>query len=251
MATDFRGTGGPPPASSGTGGSRFKKAEYSLSEPVGKEVKKVSPFMIRPGEEVQVVTLDGDSINYTVRLHTRFKANGLFNNHAVCIKDIDPRGCPLCEAIEPGKWFAVATVLDGSKWEIPSGKRKGEVITDQRRMLLINSRQYDTFQKLGSKTKGWRGRVFDVLRANDEKSARIGTQWLPAGVLTEEQLLEKYAGAAKAYGLPVATYVQPLPYDVVLKPLSREKLEAIANSIKAAGDASAAAEADSEEALNF
>ena len=237
MATDFKGSGGPPPSQTGGGGSRFKKLEYALTEPVGANQKKVSPFFLPNGQEVPVITLDNcEMFDTSVRLHTRFKANGVFSNNVVCISQLDERGCPLCAVLGDagrGKWFACGTVLDGSKWKIPQGKRKDEEITDQRRLLLINPRQLDTFKKLGSKVKGWRGKTFDVSRGEDQKSARIGDMWIPTGGLTEEQLLERVAKTAAAYGLTAEQYIQPLPYDKVLAPLSFEKLTQIANSIKA------------------
>lgn len=237
--TNFKGSGGPPPSASNGGGSRFKKSELALYETVNGAQKKVNLFFLPNGAEVSVTTLDsGEMFDTSVRLHTRFKANGTFSNNAVCISQLDSRGCPLCDVLGEqgkGKWFACGTLLDGSKWEIPDGKRKGEVITNQRRLLLINPRQLDTFKKLGSKVKGWRGKTFDVSRGTDQKSARIGDMWIPTGALTEDQMKEQFAKAATAYGLPVEQYIQPLPYDKVLTPFSYEKLLQLANAIKATG----------------
>lgn len=240
MSTNYKGSGGPPPsASNGGGGSRFKRHEFALYEPVGAAQKKVTPFFLPNGAEVPVTVLDvGETLDTSVRLHTRFKANGVFSNNIVCISQLHEHGCPLDEVLGgQGKWFACGTVLDGSKWEIPDGTRKGVVITNQRRLLLVNPRQLEIFKKLGAKLKGWRGKTFDVSRGEDQKSARIGDIWLPTGSLTEEQMLEKYAKDAAAYGLPVEQYIQPLPYEKVLEPLSFEKLTQIANAIKASGGA--------------
>ena len=139
----------------------------------------------------------------------------------------------MCKALnnEIGKWFVCGTVLDGSEWKIPKGPRANEVITHQRRLLLINARQLEEFKDIGKEVGGWRGQQFKVSRAGDEKSSRIGTRWTSKGALTEEQLLEKFADVATQYGLSKEKYVQPLNYDEVLRPLSYERLQQIANSI--------------------
>lgn len=235
--TNYKGTGGPPPSPSSGGGSRFKKNEYALYETLANgDKRKVSPFMLKAGQkDVPVVTLDnGLEFTHSVRLHTRFKANGLFNNHVVCLHGVDDRGCPMCNALnEIGKWFVAGTLLDGSEWAIPSGPRKGEIITFQRRLLLVNSRQLEEFKDIGKEVEGWRAQQFKVSRNTDEKSSRIGTRWTSKGRLTEEQMLEKFAPIAAKYGLPVEQYVQPLNYEKVLEPLSYERLQQIANSITA------------------
>lgn len=257
MTSNFKGSGGPPPSANGMGGSRFKKTEYALYEAIaGGKTKKVNPFMLKAGEEdVRVITLDRGEFDTSVRLHTRFKANGNFSNHVVCIAQLDDRGCPLCDVLEEqAKWFACGSVLDGNKWEIPSGPRKGQVITLQRRLLLVNARQLDTFKKLGSKVGGWHGQEFDVSRSNDEKSARIGTQWFPISKATDAQLLEKVKGIAEAYGLTPEQYIEPFNYEKVLEPLSHEKLTQIANAIKAgnvAPGASVPAEEENEDSVPF
>lgn len=235
--TEYKGTGGPPPSSS-PGGSRFKKNEYALYEPLANgEKKKVTPFMLKAGQkDVPVVVLDdGLEFKYSVRLHTRFKANGLFNNHVVCLHGVHDLGCPMCLALkEIGKWFVCGTVLDGSEWTIPKGPRQGEVIAHQRRLLLINSRQLEEFKDIAKEVEGWRGQQFKVSRSIDEKSSRIGTRWTSKGRLSQEQLLEKFKDVATQFGLPVEKYVQPLDYSKVLEPLSHERLTQIANSITSA-----------------
>lgn len=235
--TTYKGTGGPPPSPSGSGGSRFKKTEYALYETLpSSEKKKISPFMLKAGQkDVPVVSLDdGLEFTHSVRLHTRFKAGNSFNNHVVCLSGVDPRGCPLCEVKDNiGKWFVCGTVLDGSEWTIPKGPRQGEIITHQRRLLLINARQLEDFKDIGKEVEGWRGQQFKVSRSSEEKSSRIGTRWNSKGRLTEEQLLEKFREVAGKYGMPVELYVKPFDYDKVLEPMSREQLQQIANSLTA------------------
>lgn len=236
--TNYKGTGGPPPSSSGAGGSKFKKNEYALYETLTNgEKKKVTPFMLKAGQkDVPVVVLDsGLEFEHSVRLHTRFKANGLFNNHVVCLHGVDDRGCPMCLALnEMGKWFVCGTVLDGSEWKIPKGPRKDEVITHQRRLLLVNARQLEEFKDIAKEVEGWRGQQFKVSRSTDEKSSRIGTRWTSKGRLTDEQLVEKFKDIAGTYGLTPEKYAAPFDYAKVLEPLSFERLTQIANSITSA-----------------
>jgi hypothetical protein len=233
--TNYKGTGGPPPSPSG--GSRFKKTEYSLYESLASgEKKKVSPFMLKAGQkDVPVVVLDdGLEFTHSVRLHTRFKAGPGFNNHVVCLSGVDPRGCPLCEVKDNlGKWFVCGTVLDGSEWAIPKGPRAGEIITHQRRLLLVNARQLEEFKDMAKDVEGWRGQQFKVSRNTDEKSSRIGTRWTSKGRLTQEQLIEKFKDVAAKYGMPVEQYVAPINYDKMLEPMSREQLQQIANVLTA------------------
>lgn len=251
MSSNFKGTGGPPPTpATGNAGSRGKRTEYGLVEKVtvngAVKEKKVTPFMLKPGGSVELVTLDAvECFDYSVDLHSRFKMNGSFNNHAVCIAKLDERGCPLCEALEErGKWFAVGTVLDGSEWKIPSGKRKDEIITHQRRLLLVNNRQLEGFKRLGTKLRGLRGEIFDVSREIDQKSARIGSQWIPTTKLTEAEMIEKYSKAAAQYGLSPEKYIQPFNYEEVLAPKSYEELTRIASMVTASKDDGAAIAGD-------
>jgi len=251
--TTFRGSGGPPPTPNATG-SRFKKLEYVLSEKVGETQKKVSPFLVRLNSEVTGTTLDEKPFEFSVRMHQGVKINNSFSNNIVCISQFSKKGCPVCDATgEKGKWFTAGTILDGSEWEIPSGKNKGRVIKDQRRLLLVNARQLEAMKKLVSKFTPWRGREWSISRGTDQKTPRIGDMWLPNGnPLTEAQLAERYSKAAADYGTTVEKYLTPFNYDEVLKPMSFEELEQVAAQIRKDTAATAAiAEAASDNDIPF
>lgn len=235
-ATSYRGSGGKPPESTG-GGSKYPRASYFLAEKIdgekGPELKKINPFKVDVGKrDVPVVVLD-ERFDYAVRLHCRFKARGAFGNYAVCISQEESRGCPLDVALnqEGGRWFLVGTVIDRSSWRQPSGKSKGKVWKDQRKLLLIPAPQREDFEELGKKIDGYRGATFDVSRRDDQKSSRIGTTWFPTGKMTDEQLAATFEKAASEYGLSVEKFVQPFDYDAMLKPKSYEQLKVIAQEI--------------------
>lgn len=233
----YRGTGGEPPASAGTG-TLFKKPSYFFAEkvegPDGPTMKKISPFKVAQGKsDVPVVVLDR-VVDYAVRIHCRFKARGVFGNYAVCRSKIDDKGCPLDAALNEehgGRWFLAMTVIDRSTWTQPSGKNKGKVWRDQRKLVLIPKPAVDEFEKIGEKVDGYRGAKFDVSRGSDQKSSRIGTMWFPDGKLSEDQLLSTFEKAAGEYGLPVEKFIEPIDYDKVLRPKSFEQLEVVAQEI--------------------
>lgn len=234
--TTYRGSGGKPPEST-SGGSQYPRPAYFLAEKIegqnGPELKKVNPFKAGVGKrDVPVVCLD-QNLDYAVRMHCRFKARGVFGNYAVCISQEESRGCPLDVPLnqEGGRWFLVGTVIDRSSWTQPSGKNKGKIWTDQRKLLLVPAPQREDFEELGKKVGGYRGATFDVSRRDDQKSSRIGTSWFPTGKMTEEQLAATFEKAASEYGLPVEKFIQPFDYDALLKPKSYDQLKVIAQEI--------------------
>ena len=189
--------------------------------------------MVRSGtSNVPAVTLDPGDFDYAVRLHSRFKANGSWNNYVVCTKGTDPNGCPLCPILEKSsQWFLCGTVIDRSEWKIPEGKNKGNVIKDQRRLLLITASQVDNMEQIGENIGGWRGGNFKVSRSTDQKSPRIGSNWFYLGKLTDDDLKEEFEGAAASADMPLDEFLSPFNYEAVLKPMSYAKLQEIATEV--------------------
>lgn len=251
----YRGSGGEPPPAGG--GSKFQKAIHYFSEKVktakGTELKKVGIFTVGVGQkDVPIVVLDR-TVDYAVRIHPRFKCKGIFGNYAVCISKTDARGCPLCAPLDQdgGRWFLCMTVIDRSKWTQPNGKNKGKVYTDNRKLVLIPNPQVEELQRIGEKVGGWRGAKFDVSRAKEQKSSRIGTTWFPDSKMSEEQMKATFEKAAAEYGLPVEKFLEPLNYDEILKPKSFEELKVIAQEVatdtpESTGDAADGESQDSE-----
>jgi len=236
----YRGSGGskPAPRDPNSKPSKFRGPAYILSEKVGDNEKKVTPFMVRVGtKSTPVVTLDHGEFDFAVLLHARFKANGSWSNYVVCTKKSDPKGCPVCSVFteKPSQWFLCGTLVDRSVWVIPDGKNKGKEISNQRRLLLVTASQVDQMELIGGKIGGWRGAVFDVGRSTDQKSPRIGSNWFYSAKMTEEDMLELFEPAAAGYGLPVDQYIEPFNYEEILKPKSFEEMTKIAAAIKAEG----------------
>lgn len=250
----YRGTGGGRPDPSAPMKSKFEGPVYVLEEQVGDGTKKVVPFMIKQGtQDVPVVVLDSNDLDYAVLMHSRFKLNGSWSNYVVCTKKSDPKGCPVCAVAEkPSQWFLCGSLIDRSKWTIPNGKNKGQVRTDQRRLLLITASQVDTMEMIGGKIKTWRGASFDVGRSEDQKSPRIGSNWFFTSHMSEQDILETFEGAAATYGYTPEQYTAPFDYESILKPLSYKELTKIAEEIRAETEgATAAATATSMDDIPF
>lgn len=248
----YRGTGGDKPDPTK---QAFKKSgpEFYLSETLGDKDVKVVPFMVKLGQQnVPVVTLDDGDMDYAVNLHSRFQYNGSWSNYAVCTKRSE-KGCPLCDVLEkPSQWFLCGSLLDRSEWAVPSGKNKGKIYKDKRRLLLITASQVDSMEMIGKKIKSWRGADFDVGRSSDNKSPRIGSSWFFNGRITEDEMKEAFAEAANEAGVPVEEYIKPFDYTKILAPKSYEELLEMSLAIKKEqAAATAPAMTKNEEAVPF
>ncbi len=265
----FSGDGGPPPPPK-TGGGRKYDPAYGFTEKVtrlvtkdGKSEKK--PFQNRiktwyvpvGGRDKPLLMLDPKGDRYIILLHDFVGPDGKKGSMVRCISKSESRGCPICTALgKEGVWYWCLTAIDQSKWIPNEGKNKGKVYTNNRKLVLVTSQQYDDMQRLEEKEpSGWRGRTFDVTRSNDSKSYKIGTQWYPTNAgspLTDEQMHAELAEAAATYGMSVVEFCKPINYELVLKRPSFEEAVKIAQALEGSsqdggGDQDDQGEGDSSE----
>jgi len=232
----YRGAGAPIINPSKTNNTFNKlRREFILTEPTQNDKEhKVSLFKLNPGAGTTVTILDS-KIDYAVYLHARFQANGKFTNNVVCTMKTTGN-CRVCTVLkEKGRWFLAGTVIDHSEWAIPDGKRKGEVIRDQRRLLLVSFQQKDSFKDIQQEMGDLSGKTFKVSRSSDNKSARIGTSWFPKGALTTEQLKDKLGKVATDYGLSVDDYIKPYDYDKLFATPSEAYIDQVVEAIRSSG----------------
>jgi len=261
----YQGSGGPPPSlARATGGSHMGNKPFGFHFyevlPNGKR-KKVSGFRINPGEkDVPFVFLDEATPEAgaapSIRIH-EFKYNGTFGNIVIC-NSHRSEGCVMDKALErdhtcfpgckqpctrigskesiKGGWKWVATGIKMKPFTYQKGPLAGTVLPYQRCMLMVPDKQYEMFlayREQYASMGGLRGKVFNVRREDNQRSSKIGTLWLPAGEMTDEQMMEKFEGVAADYGLPVEQYIRPVDYQYALRELTNEEMGAAAKWVAA------------------
>jgi len=114
------------------------------------------------------------------------------------------------------------------------GPRTGTTVNHQRCLLLVPDKQYEmfvAFREQFDSVGGMRGKVFNVRRKDEQRSSKIGTTWTPAGEMTDEEMLERFEESAAEHGLPLADYVKPFDYEVVLSEFTDEEMAEAAQNV--------------------
>lgn len=275
----YKGSGGPPPSSvssSPKGKSNF--FGLSLFEDLpSKKTKKIGLFRVEPGDNnVPFLFLDealpSAEAAPSIRVHDGFKYNGKYGNFVICVQH-RPGGCLLDKALERehecaswcepncdkrgknfpqrGSWRWVATGIKMKPYTIKGGKRAGDVIPYQRCMLLVPDKQYRVFMAFRDRFKdegGLRGKIFNVSRPDKKSSPKIGDVWIPAGEMTDEEMMEKFEESANTYGMPVEHYIRPYNYEKVLKELTDQEMDALAREVAAENNVSLTGVVEDEDA---
>ncbi len=256
-----RGAGGPPPKRGGGRGNN-EQALYYLSESItgsnGPQLKQVKALKLRPGTKNQpILTLDDIASTddaYSVNIHM-FNLRGTKDNIVVCPKTAaDPRPCPVCEVLNKDpSWYVVLTGIDRNKYTFErtkDGKKSSVTYTDLRRLILITNTWTQRMNANGDRAQGFRGSLFEVTRSEPLKemkdgrevvsykdSPRIGDVWYFTQKLDDEQMKAEFEKRAAEYGMPVERFIQPINYDIVLKPKSHAQLTKVAEDIRSDGSA--------------
>jgi len=258
----YRGAGAPTPRTSGGGGGGNDKAIHHLSETVttanGPQLKMLKTLKLRAGTKNQpILTLDDiekTEEGYSVNIHM-FNLRGTKDNIVVCPKTAaDPRPCPVCEVLNKDpSWYVVLSAIDRQKYTFDrekDGKKSTVTYTDLRRLVLVTQTWLQRMDANAERAKGFRGALFEVTRSLPVKklengsevtswkdSPRIGDVWYFTEKYDEEKLKAELEKRAAEYGMPVERFIQPLNYEVVLKPKSHDQLLQVANDIKNDGSA--------------
>lgn len=253
----FAGDGGPPPESSGGGGkddpmfSLYEEVQREFDGKVGAWNQRISNWFVdKGGKDKPIMMLDHVSAaRFTCLLHIFKGPDGKMGSIIRCVSKAYPdKGCPICVALEKhkaktndkylkiqGVWFWCLTGIDRSKWSPKEGKNKDVVYTGYRRLVLVTAQQYNDMESLEKKEpNGWRGRSFDVTRADSQTSYKIGTQWYPTNAgnaMSDDDLHEEFKERSGLYGLPVEQYCTAFDYDTLLPILTYEKAEEAAAKI--------------------
>jgi hypothetical protein len=267
----FRGDGGAPPEKGSGGGGSDNDPMFSLYEEITKtnkdgEVKTYKKrvktwFVKKKTKDKPVLMLDRASDErYATKIHEFKGPDGKLGSIVRCVGQAFPdKGCPFCEALEVLKdttgdkylkskpsWVWCLTGIDRSKWTPTEGKNKGTTYTDFRRLVLITSQHYEDMATIEEKDEknGWRGRLFDVSRSDEQMSYKAGTTWYPAGSMTEEEMTAEFKERAEDYGLTVEQFLEPFDYDKLIPAYTYE--EAVQHAAKISGKAVEVPSGDTE-----
>lgn len=149
-------------------------------------------FRIKPGEEAEIVILDGPDREdpFFVTLHTVKNAKGRWDD-AVCIAD-SGQNCPLCASLgKEGSFIMVLTILDRRPYKIQGGPNAGKVIKNSKKLLKVKGRNMAKFERQWKRHKGnWRGLRVNCRRDGDNEAA-IGEDLEFLGRV-KESALKKY-----------------------------------------------------------
>ncbi len=143
-------------------------------------------FWIKEGKETRVIFIDGVP-NYRFHEH-QLPINGDFRNWFTCLKDIDPKGCPLCDYAAAhldakgkpthGRYLVgMFNVIDRTEWTDSDGKTH----VDEVKLLPAKITMLKRFKKRAERYGGsLAGREFIVSRSS-KKMANIGDDWEHTG----------------------------------------------------------------------
>lgn len=190
---------------------------------------RVFPFFIKPGEEAEITFLDGDLIEegadagildlLTYRQHT-VNVGGKWQDF-VCTSDTEP--CPICAEDNTPAYVGVFTVIDHSSY---ISKTNGKEYKDTQKLFVAKRGTLKKLQKYATKFGGLRGLTFEVSR-DDQKGARVGTDFITNGVKKTDAELESLYGPNS----------KPVDYGEAITYLTAKELNAlgIGNPISGVG----------------
>lgn len=154
------------------------------------------------------------------------KINGDWRNWFTCLKEngISKR-CPLCQHGEYKAYYVGAlTIIDRSSYE----NKKGEQITDSKRLLMAKSEMLGRFELMASKRGGeLYGTEWSVCRTGANQAPSIGDYWDFQKKWTKAELAEEFAEKLEAD----ENFLKVEDYETWFKPLSEEDLEAIVEQL--------------------
>lgn len=203
-------TPGQPPAQQQKSGPSWLKtgadsAAIAQKEQARKEVEqakreaewgKLRRFFMERNSEAEVTFVDGDLSHdgylipprwYEHLVRTGPKDMSTF----VCPELTNPDSgdtCPLCESGDKASLVAAFTIIDHRSWTDKNGK----VWTDQRKLLIVKSKTFETLNKIAQKVGGLAGMRFMVQRSNSETSPNVGDNWAPLGKSDPAELYKQY-----------------------------------------------------------
>jgi hypothetical protein len=261
----FDGAGAPPIPS-----PRKQKGnwpEFGFEEPVTAtkqdgEVftvnRRIITWRLKPGESNRPIVLldylpDGKvRKRRSVYLFTFTGRDNRFGSQLVSIWKDDPAGDPMVDALgkEP-QWVWALSGIDLT----PYVSEKTGKTYYSRCLVLITDKQKDVFLTAEKMGGGLRGHVFNVSRSKDQKSFKIGDKWEPVEKMTDEQMQVKFAEAAVNHGMPIEDFIEPVDYEAIFEPKSREELAQIAKDLRAMASAregvQVAGEEDGDQEIKF
>lgn len=225
------------------------------------------PFVLGRPETVKVLVLDeapvpkdGDEWQSSITIHDQFRYGGKGWNWCVCRKK-EAGGCLLDRALQErhshahwckvpsdeanpqegectrlnkmqdrgGSWRWPFTIIKLAPYTPLNGPQKGVVIPYQRMFALASEDQFETLLTYRKAWGGLRGRIFEVSRGDGQRTPRIGGKWdpVPDGLLTDEQMMEKFKDVAATYGCAPEDYIKPIDYSTIFKMPSADEVAVI------------------------
>lgn len=191
-----------------SGGASFMKrgaaARKALEEDEARaaqrqaEIGKAWRFYIpkdKLGEDFKVTFLDGDLDEDGMLDLLAWDEHTVMNEgkpeQYVCTADNEP--CPLCHAGNRSSYVAAFTIIDHSEYEIRKGDRKGQIITNEKKLYVVKRSTIGKLQKFATKTGGLRGAQFQVSRSSKD-SPNCGDMFMLECQFDEAELTEMFAG---------------------------------------------------------
>ena len=165
-------------------------------------------FWLPKGTEKQVVMIS--ELPFSFWEHSLRGTGKQWHEYWTCIRNVDPRGCPICEH-DNAYYIGLVTCIDTSKWT----RRDGKVVSNQKRLLPLRGQMLQFFEKLRGKAGGQlRGAVFSVSRGEWDKAPVIGDRWDLVKVLSESELAGKF-GSELITEFDYQDIVAPKSYEMV------------------------------------
>lgn len=166
------------------------------------------------GKDYDITFLDGDLgpdneiIMNSWAEHFRQIA-GKWTN-MVCLQ---PEYCPNCIADDKPNMVCAFTIIDHTPYTIQNGDKKGQTVTDQRKLYVVKPTTLAQLNKIAQAKGGLRGVRLRVTRGT-ARSPQVGDLFLPMdGKYTEDELAEMMGKDKDGHPLNVPfEYASAAPY---------------------------------------
>lgn len=151
----------------------FDKQEHEAKS----KLDKLWRFYLKEGTEARITFVDGnldkngllDAV--TLREHT-IKNVGSFPSFFVCVGESEP--CPLCMDGHKTALVSALTVIDHRKYVSKSGN---VTLPYMKKLFIYTPTTRKLLQSIAAKRGGLAGATFDVTRAEDNRSPRVGSMF--------------------------------------------------------------------------
>ncbi len=198
----------------GPGSGDFEPRRFWLPAPKKGEDLKATDICFVDGTMQSVFALREHNV----------KLGGKFGNYYPCIRNMDPLGCPLCHHKEEVDKKAPIATYDAKVFTIVNmtgykSTKRNEWVKNYREILVVKGDTLKKFDNWFRKYQGFKGRLWSVTRTSDDDN--IGDDWLPEGVLTDEEMKTRFGDASVPFEYETHSTFQIKTHEELLKVLER------------------------------